>query len=187
MCVPSRYSGQMIAWQEELDWWCYRAYGLTDDDLTYQSTPPELKLGERAFEIVLARQVAAGETETTWFTRHGSTPITDIPAHWPADYRALVERRIALIESSAWIRLLEKPEYKRRWNQPAWQELEQAALKNWLLDRLERPHYWPQPQLRSVDEVAAAAERECGLHDSGAAVYRAGGIRCPGSGGQPCE
>ncbi|MCI0350788.1 MAG: BREX-2 system adenine-specific DNA-methyltransferase PglX, partial [Acidobacteriales bacterium] len=105
---------QMIAWQEELDWWCYRAYGLTEDDLTYQRTPPELKLGERAFEILLARQFAAGETETTWFLRHDSTPITYIPAHWPADYRALVKRRIALIESSAWIRLVEKPEYKRR-------------------------------------------------------------------------
>ncbi len=151
---------QMIAWQEELDWWCYWAYGLSDDDLTYQSTPPELKLGERAFEIALARQLAASQTETTWFTRHGSTPITDMPAHWPADYRALVKRRIALIESSAWIRLVEKPEYKRRWNQLSWQELEQAALKNWLLDRLETPHYWPQPQLRSVDELAAAAERD---------------------------
>jgi len=151
---------QLIAWQEELDWWCYRAYGLSEDDLTYQGTPPELKLGERAFEIVLARKVAAGETETTWFLRHGSTPITDIPAHWPTDYRALMERRMALIESSSWIQLLEKPEYKRRWNQPPWQELEQAALKNWLLNRLETPHFWPQPQLRSVDELAAAAERD---------------------------
>lgn len=67
---------------------------------------------------------------------------------------------MALIESSSWIQLLEKPEYKRRWNQPPWQELEQAALKNWLLNRLETPHFWPQPQLRSVDELAAAAERD---------------------------
>jgi len=42
-------------------------------------------MGERAFEIVLARALAAGEAESKWFERHGSTPITDIPAHWPAD------------------------------------------------------------------------------------------------------
>lgn len=151
---------KMIAWQEELDWWCYKTYGLSDKELTYAGTPPEVKRGERAFEIALAREIAAGLTETTWFERHRSTPITEIPAHWPGDYRALVERRIALIGSSAWIRLLEKPEYKRRWNQPPWQELEQVALKNWLLDRLETPHYWLQPQLRSVDELAADATRD---------------------------
>ncbi len=44
---------------------------------------PGLALGERAFEIALARAVEAGEEETAWFTRHGSTPITEIPAHWP--------------------------------------------------------------------------------------------------------
>ena len=51
---------------------------------------PPIALGQRAFEIVLARQVAAGETETTWFERHGSTPITEVPVDWPADYRDLV-------------------------------------------------------------------------------------------------
>ena len=47
----------------------------------------------------LARRVAAGEEDTAWFDRHGSTPITEIPAHWPADYRELVQRRIDVIES----------------------------------------------------------------------------------------
>ena len=49
--------------------------------------PPGLKLGERAFEIAMARQMAAGELQTAWFERHGSTPITEIPAHWPEAYR----------------------------------------------------------------------------------------------------
>ncbi len=151
---------QMIALQEELDWWCYRAYGLCDEELTYSGTPPDIELGERAFEIVLARKIAAGETETTWFTRHGSTPITGIPDHWASDYRTLVERRIRLIESNSWIELLERPEYKRRWNQPSWESLEQAALKDWLLDRLETSRYWSEPQMRSVEELAALAERD---------------------------
>jgi hypothetical protein len=55
--------------------------------------------GERAFEIVLARQIASREAETTWFERHGSTPISELPAHWPDDYKALVQKRIALIET----------------------------------------------------------------------------------------
>lgn len=151
---------QMIALQEELDWWCYGAYGLLDDDLCYAGQPPEVQLGERAFEIVLARRMAAGEAQTRWFERHGSTPITEVPDHWPADYRALVERRIEVIESNAWIGLLEKPEYKRRWNQPDWADLEQAALKSWLLDRLESQSYWPQPELRSIATLAATAERD---------------------------
>ena len=105
---------QMIATQEELDWRCYQLYGLTQTELTHPQ-PPEIALGERAFEIVLARRMAAGQAETTWFARHGSTPITELPAHWPADYRLVVETRIALIESDKFIGLIERPEYKRRW------------------------------------------------------------------------
>lgn len=151
---------RMVALQDELDWWSYRAYGLLDDDLTFAGEPPGIAPGERAFEIVLARRIAAGEIETRWFERHGSTPITEVPSHWPADYRALVERRIALIESHPWIGLLERPEYKRRWNQPGWRELEQAALRGWLLDRLETPRYWPEPALQRIGELAARAERD---------------------------
>jgi hypothetical protein len=127
---------QMIAAQEELDWECYRLYGLIADDLTIPETPP-LKLGQRAFEIVLARKMAAGETQTTWFERHGSTPITELPADWPDDYRQLVERRIALIESDPNIRLIEQPEYKRRWNTEPWESQLERALRDWLLNRLE--------------------------------------------------
>ena len=76
---------QMISIQEELDWEIYRLYGLVDDDLTYAGDDlPGLTLGERAFEIALAR--SCGE-QTAWFERHGSTPITEIPAHWPTAYR----------------------------------------------------------------------------------------------------
>ena len=45
------------------------------------------------------RRMAAGELETAWFERHRSSSITDLPAHWPANYCAVVERRIALIGS----------------------------------------------------------------------------------------
>jgi hypothetical protein len=98
----------MFAFQEELDWRCYRLYGLLDDSPEHPDPPP-LRFGERAFEVVMARQIADGTLETAWFTRHRSTPITDLPAHWPGDYRAIVERRIALIESNPTINL------KRSW------------------------------------------------------------------------
>jgi hypothetical protein len=121
----------MIALQEELDWRCYRLYDLISDAPEF-ADPPPLWLGERAFEIVMARKIAAGELETAWFARHRSTPITEAPQHWPADYRAVVERRITLIENSPTIGLIERPEYKRRWLTEPWETLEQDALRGGL-------------------------------------------------------
>ncbi|MCL4738016.1 MAG: BREX-2 system adenine-specific DNA-methyltransferase PglX [Burkholderiaceae bacterium] len=169
-----------IAWQEELDWACYALYGLLPagaDALRHDGEPPEVRLGERAFEIVLARRVAAGRETTTWFERHGSTPVTEIPAHWPEDYRQLVQRRIALIDpdpgqgraqANRNIALIERPEYKRRWNTPAWDDLERAALRDWLLDRLEAPQLWPAgddhpPQLTTVNRLADAVRGDAGF------------------------
>ena len=153
---------QMIALQEELDWRCYRLYGLIEEPLE-SASPPEINLGERAFEIVLAMQLAAGEAKSTWFVRHGSTPITEIPAHWPADYRQLVERRIELIESDRNIGLIERPECKRRWNDEPWEAQESRALRDWLLDRLEIERYWPRAgtlQLRSTNQLADLARSD---------------------------
>ena len=148
---------QMIALQEELDWRCYRLYKVTDDDLCMpRGDVPAVRLGERAFEIVLARRMAAGEVETKWFQRHGSTPITEIPDHWPAAYRALVQRRIETIESNANVALIEQPEYKRRWNDEPWEAQQERALRGWLLDRLEAPALWAKPRLTTA---AALADR----------------------------
>lgn len=156
---------QMISQQEELDWEVYGLYELVNDDLTYHGADlPELALGERAFEIALARRVAAGEQETAWFERHGSTPITQIPPPWPADYRDLVQRRLDLIESDRSIGLLEKPEYKRRWASEPWEKQEERALRNWLLDRLENPRFWFDAQDRpspvSVGQLADRFSRD---------------------------
>ena len=156
---------RMIGLQEELDWECYRLYGVSDADCGYRSPagsrrePPPLALGERAFEIVMARRMATGDLQTTWFARHGSTPVTATPAHWPADYRALVERRIKLIESDRYIGLLEKPEYKRRWNVEPWHDQERRALRTWLLDRLESRAYWPEPRLATATLPGRACRR----------------------------
>lgn len=150
---------RMTALQEELDWRCYTLYSITDQDLCHPE-PPEITLGQRAFEIAMARQMAKGELETTWFQRHRSKPITEIPSHWPEDYRQLAERRIALLESDRYIGLIERPEYKRRWNQEPWEEQEKRALRGWLLDRLEQDRYWTDPRLQSSQSLAARVETD---------------------------
>jgi hypothetical protein len=136
---------QQVAIQEELDWLVYRLYGLRGDNTLewpdLDSLPP-VQLGERAFEIVMARKMAAGELQTTWFERHGSTPITEIPSHWPAPYRTLVERRIKAIEDDASIGLIEQPEFKRRWNHEPWEDTWRKALTERLLDRVEAMDVW---------------------------------------------
>jgi hypothetical protein len=158
-----------VASQEELDWTCYALYGLLPDGaegvVCKSGQPPEVRLGERAFEIVLARRMAAGRETTVWFERHKSTPVTEIPSHWPEDYRQVVQRRIDLIERDRNIALIERPEYKRRWNTPAWDDLERSALREWLLDRLEAPQLWPAtadqpPQLGTVNRLADAVRSD---------------------------
>ncbi|WP_405105587.1 BREX-2 system adenine-specific DNA-methyltransferase PglX [Micromonospora sp. NBC_01405] len=141
---------RMIALQEELDWEVYRLYGLIDDDLT-SADPPELALGERAFEIVLH----TSGVQTEWFNRHGSKPIDRPQPHWPAEYRSLVERRIAAIGSNRHLGLIERPECKRRWSTDGWEKMQSAALRDWLLDRLEAPELWGgTPAPLSVAQLA---------------------------------
>ena len=151
----SESRGQMVALQEELDWRCYRLYGVTDDDLCMPSSDvPTIQAGERAFEMVLARKMAAGQVQTKWFERHRSTAVTEIPAHWPAAYRALVQRRIDAIEKNANVALIEQPEYKRRWNDEPWEGQQERALRGWLLNRLEAPSLWSEPRLTTTATLA---------------------------------
>jgi len=159
----ANHRGRMIALQEELDWQCYRLYGLVDadDQLEWPENRidelPPLQLGERAFEILMARQMKEGTLETTWFDRHkhvGSKPITEPPSHWPADYRDLYFRRYEAMETSKNLKLIERPEYKRRWNTEPWELRQERALREWLLSRLEEKQYWKAPALASTASLA---------------------------------
>lgn len=136
---------KMVALQEELDWRVYGLYGLVSDDdglLDSLESIPPVNFGERAFEIVLARRVAAGCLETTWFARHGSAPVTELPRHWPTAYQNVVRRRIDAIENQTEVGILEQPEFKRRWATDGWDAMERAALRDWLLDRCEKSQLW---------------------------------------------
>ncbi|MFE5616463.1 BREX-2 system adenine-specific DNA-methyltransferase PglX [Streptomyces sp. NPDC056524] len=141
--------GRIIALQEELDWTVYGLYGLlTPAEVGRATLPtscevPEVALGERAFEVALARHVAEEKTSTVWFDRHGATPIVEIPAHWPDEYKAVVQARLDIIASRAKdIGLIERPECKRRWAAESWEKKERAALRTWLLDRMENTDLW---------------------------------------------
>jgi hypothetical protein len=163
-----RLRGLMVAHQEELDWEYYRIYGLIDDALTHQSDVPEISLGERAFEIALARRVRDGD-QTAWFDRHGSSPVTEIADHLPVEYRKLLQRRLDAIESNPHIRLLERPEYKRRWAVEPWDKQVESALRGWLLDRIEDRSLWydreERPTTMSVAQLADVLDRDDDFRD----------------------
>ncbi|MFJ9047358.1 BREX-2 system adenine-specific DNA-methyltransferase PglX [Streptomyces sp. NPDC102347] len=156
---------RMIALQEELDWQVYSIYGLYPEDLRAQeSCVPEIVPGQRAFEIVLARKIESSEVATKWFTHHGHTPVTEIPAYWPAPYREIVQKRIDAIESSRAINMVERPEYKRRWTTEGWDALQEKALRSWLLDRVENREHWfdenGQPTILTMARLTDALSRD---------------------------
>ncbi|WP_105973301.1 BREX-2 system adenine-specific DNA-methyltransferase PglX [Streptomyces geranii] len=174
---------RMIALQEELDWQVYGAYGVLSADeqarltTTLDVAPPSLRLGERAFEIVLARRITTGEASDSWFVRHGATPITEIPQHWPAAYKRVVQARIDAIESHRALAVVERPEYKRRWLSEPWDRRQGQALRTWLLDRCEDPRLWfehrngvEHPRPRTIDQLARELTTDAAVR-SVAALY----------------
>jgi hypothetical protein len=85
-------------------------------------------------------------------------PTTEIPAGWPEEYRDLIQRRIKLIGEDRDIALIESPDFKRRWNHDSWERQQNAALKRWLLDRLESARYWPSQEIVTTNRLAATAQ-----------------------------
>jgi Domain of unknown function (DUF7008)/Eco57I restriction-modification methylase len=158
---------RMIALQEELDWEVYRNYRLLDSSesaelIAEPGSIPDLRLGERSFEIVLARRMARGEIDTQWFQRHRSVPITDIPERWPRSYKTVIAKRIEAIEDRQDLALVERPECKRRWQSEPWEIREREALSSWLIDRCENRALWyvanewgrDQPKPMTVNRLA---------------------------------
>jgi hypothetical protein len=158
---------QLIALQEELDWHTYALYGLLTaaerEQVIARDNVPEIRLGERAFELALAPHASQDEAIEQWFERHGSTPIAEIPMHWPEWYRQIVQARIDIIEKRRDVALIERPECKRRWATQPWEKKEAEALETWLLDRCERRDLWyslrdgfEQPRVLTISQLADA-------------------------------
>ena len=155
---------RMITTQEELDWHCYHLYGLLPESLE-SVAPPAIRLGERAFEIVMARRIVTGTLETKWFEWLGIEPVSDIPLDWPAEYRALVQNRIMLIETNRSIGLIETAACKRRWESTPWDTLAETALRDWMLTHLESKALWvastAQPaQINTTSRLADSVQRD---------------------------
>lgn len=156
---------RMIALQEELDWQVYALYNLHPEDLrAAEGNVPDLALGERAFEIVLARRVVKGDASDGWFKGYGFTSVEEIPPHWPEPYKKIVQKRIDAIESSRAIGMVERPEYKRRWATEGWDALQEQALRSWLLDRIEVREHWfdenGQPVILTLPRLVDALSRD---------------------------
>jgi hypothetical protein len=144
---------RLVALQEELDWSVYGAFNLiTDVPLMPTDRDIELARGHRPFEIALARRIEGGEEESAWFTRHELEPTTTIPDRYTGSMRAVLESRLALIESDPTIAQLEQPIYKRRWTFEPWETLLVRAATDWLLDALGEM-LRARPRLASADEL----------------------------------
>ncbi|MFD5714587.1 BREX-2 system adenine-specific DNA-methyltransferase PglX [Streptomyces pharetrae] len=156
-CRWSTVTSRMVAVQEELDWKVYALYGLIphgEELLAPSEDLPAVAIGERAFEIALARSIAAGGPPTDWFHRHGTEPVTEIPGQWPPAYRDVVERRVNAIQENASLSLLERPEYKRRWSASPWDVVVGEILRERLLAHCESSHLWWQASPRGQRPVA---------------------------------
>lgn len=154
----------MVALQEELDWQVYVAYGLVDESLA--PSDPEIvpiEPNERPFEVRLARAIADGSEQSAWFTRHGREPLTAAPTKGSQAWRDLWQARYDAAESG-FIKMLERPEYKRRWAGATWDQLVAEAAVKALLDRLEAPELWRDgrgvPLVRSAAQIADDLRRD---------------------------
>lgn len=158
-----------VSLQEELDWISYGLYGLLDEPRAHPNPPP-IRKGERAFEIVLARQIQDGGDGIAWFERHNINPTTEVSPEWPEDYRRLVQRRITIIEQDASIQLIEQPEHKRRWNEEPWHSRLETALRDFLTKRLDTDGYRGESVI-STARLAARCSGDNAFHRA-AELYR---------------
>jgi hypothetical protein len=162
---------RMIGLQEELDWACYRVFGLdgASDALPPEDAPAvppnwlawalDLAARDEATRAALARGDETTEIPTAWFTRHGWAPLLTLPEDAPPGLAARVAARRARIAANPELRLIEQPAFKRRWYKPDFVEEERAALRLWLADRVEaivRERLRPA----TIDDLTAALQAD---------------------------
>jgi hypothetical protein len=139
-------------------------YGI-DHDLCYrdvnesQLDPPEVTLGQRARDRHTPKNSHwRGGNNLVRAPR--STPITELLSDWPHDYRQIVERRIAMIESDPNIASIAQPSTNAAEHR-AMGPAATADLTHLAPDRLESAHYWPDPaQTPELTSCTRLAERQ---------------------------
>jgi hypothetical protein len=126
---------EMIAWQEELDWTVYVAFGLAGDSCLSPLSEIEPQASEhRAFAIHLARSAGGG---SHWFEAMHVSPVMSVPESYSGNTRSRIEARLALIASDCDLRLLESPEFKRKWEHSSFSSALEEAAHGWMADRVE--------------------------------------------------
>lgn len=151
---------EMVFLQEELDWQTYVAYGLADPALAPAvADVVPIDPSERVMDVGLAREVVPGWENTAWFERHRRAPNVAGPnPEWPRYYFDLWMNRYSAIQDNPALRMLERPEFKRRWVTPSWADLVSVAVREVLLGMLENADLWrdraERPLARSAAQLA---------------------------------
>lgn len=130
----------MVALQEELDWLCYRLYGLDDgDDLVPPDVVEPLQPTQLPWSLAFASAEADVQPTTTWFDRHRWTadPTGASLASLSSATRTRIEARRARTRANPALTLIETPNFKRRWYNRDYPAEEHQALASWLADRVE--------------------------------------------------
>ena len=162
------------ALQEEIDWTAYCALGFVDDTLLLDiGEVAPIAPGERSFEIVLGA-TDPESVSTGWFRWNETTPATEVPRRLPTRQHDVMTRRVAAIEASAHLRLMESPICKRRWAQPsgkAAQELEsdEKVLRDEALE-------WARARIEEIvrpmgEQIVTAGEIVALAHDDRQLIY----------------
>lgn len=151
---------EMVSLQEELDWQTYVAYGLADRALAPALADlVPIDPSERVMDVGLAREVVPGWENTAWFERHRRAPNVAGPnPKWPHQYFELWMERYSAIQNNPALRMLERPEFKRRWVTPSWADLVSVAVREALLGVLDNADLWrdraERPLARSAAQLA---------------------------------
>lgn len=170
---------QMVALQEELDWECYRLYGVdagpsavAPDDVV--PTPPnwrpveiDLAVRDGQTRAALAQGEDSTEIPTAWFERHRWKPLVELPSEAPKVVRDRVADRRARIASNAELRLIEQPTYKRRWYRPDYEADENTALATWLADRIEQVLVDRKGKPATLTQITSTLEEDPRVHAVG--------------------
>ena len=154
----------MVALQEEMDWLIYGAYGL-------------LPLEHPAVNLTGSLPpMAIDKMERPYRLRERTLPV---PPRWPVEQRRLWEERLRVMETNEHIGHIEKPAYKRRWEEPFGDRDLRNACDWWLLEKAEwilehlldggpvdletwAAELWQDTRVRAAFEVLARVSRERG-------------------------
>jgi SAM-dependent methyltransferase len=157
----ARLRGILVSLQEEMDWRVYGLFGLpTVEAPSVDSVRVPVEPNHRPFEVRLAREVASDISASEWFRVHKREAPKDVGGPLADLYR----QRLRLLddpEHGKQLRLLETPETKRRWSPPDDGKAFSAAVRTWLLERIERSfREQSQPELRTARQLALDLGRD---------------------------